>query len=106
VGLPSTSTAAPHLVARWVRLDDAPGTEPAGVPDAIRVDAAPGTESLLDFMIATPSQAGPYLLMFDLETEDGQSLASLGVAPGMTRVVVGPGVPGTDPGLPNGGSGS
>jgi hypothetical protein len=28
--------------------------------------------------------------MFDLETQDGQSLASLGVAPGMTRVVVGP----------------
>lgn len=100
VGLPSTSTAAPHLVARWVRLDDAPGTEPAGVPDAIRVDAAPGTESVLDFTIATPSQAGPYLLMFDLETEDGQSLASLGVAPGMTRVVVGPSLAAPEIGRP------
>ena len=106
VGLPSTSTAAPHLVARWVRLDDAAGTEPAGVPDAIRADIAPGTESVLDFTIATPSQAGPYLLMFDLETEDGQSLASLGSAPGMTRVVVGPAVEGTSPAEPGAGGGS
>ena len=95
-GRPSDAITAPHLVARWIRLDDNVPTDPSRSPDAIRADLAPGAEAVLDFTIQTPSEPGPYLLMFDLETEDGQSLASIGVPPGLTRVVVGPSVAAPD----------
>jgi hypothetical protein len=91
---------APLLVARWVGLDD---TVAAGEPAAtaiVRADISPGREALLTIKLAAPTTPGRYLLLFDLQTADLMSLASIGVPPGITRVVVDQPSPGQDPRRP------
>lgn len=85
---PVAPDAAPALVARWIGLDDitASGLTSNALVD---VDLEPGQEAIVDVALEAPGGPGRYLLMFDLQTGDGQSLASMGVPPGFTRVDVG-----------------
>jgi hypothetical protein len=99
-GQPMGVDNAPLLVARWVGLDD---TVAAGEPAAtaiVRADISPGREALLTIKLAAPTTPGRYLLLFDLQTADLMSLASIGVPPGITRVVVDQPSPGQDPRRP------
>jgi hypothetical protein len=85
------SERTPALVARWVALDDietfaGPPGETALVPAVI----GPGTSGVLDVPLRAPTRPGRYLLLFDIQDGDGISLASIGVPPGLVRVVVQP----------------
>ena len=93
---PSAPEAAPVLVARWIGLDDVAASGPAASNALVDVEIEPGQEAVLDLDLEAPSRPGRYLLIFDLQTGDGQSLASMGVPPGFTRVDVGPTSSGQD----------
>jgi len=80
---------APAVVARWVSLDDSPPsterTVTAGIGWAF-VD--PGRTTTIELIVTAPTVPGRYLLLFDIRTADGVSLASIGVPPGITRATV------------------
>jgi hypothetical protein len=95
-GRPIGPDGAPHLVARWIGLDEGAAVAPPGSFGAVRADIQPGREAVLDLELTSPTMPGRYLIIFDLQTDDGLPLASLGVPPGLTRVVVGPVSPGLD----------
>ncbi len=83
---PRDGGPVPWLVARWVPLDrleatlPQPATAPAFVP--------PGTDAVVRLPVTTPAEPGTYLLLLDLDTPEAGSLAALGSAPGLVRVVV------------------
>ena len=79
----------PLLVARWIGLDDF--VPSAQLPSAavLAADVRPGSETVVQFDLVAPSRPGRFLLMFDLRMADGRSFASMGIAPGITAVVVG-----------------
>jgi len=84
-----TTERAPLLVGRWVSLDDiATFAVSAGPGVVIQAFVRPGDVVVLDVPLRAPSQPGRYLLMFDVQDSRGSSLASHGVPPGLTRVVV------------------
>ena len=99
-GEPIGADVPPLLVARWVSLDDYAAQAVAAPSAVVRADVGPGQESVFVVALVTPAQPGRYLLLFDLQTEDGVSFASIGVPPGITRVVVDQPSPGLDPRRP------
>jgi Ig-like domain-containing protein len=89
-GRPIGPERAPLLVARWIGLDDVADTRAQASNGIARASVDPGRESIVELDLTAPRAAGRYLLLFDLQMEDGQSLAALGVPPGITLVVIGP----------------
>jgi hypothetical protein len=79
-----------HVVGRWVSLDDgtsgALGGEPAASTPA--VDVVPGSSKVVDLAARSPDAPGWYLLVVDLVTASGRSLAAAGVPPALIRVEV------------------
>lgn len=88
-GRPIGPGRAPLLVARWVGLDDIIDTGPPAPSGIARAAIDPGNESIIAVDLQAPNTAGRYLLIFDVQMEDGQSLASVGTPPGITLVLVG-----------------
>jgi hypothetical protein len=99
-GEPIGADVPPLLVARWISLDDYASRAVAAPSAVVRADVGPGQESVFVVALVTPAQPGRYLLLFDLQTEDGVSFASIGVPPGITRVVLDQPSPGQDPRRP------
>jgi len=83
---PRDAAPVPWLVGRWVRLDGlvtavpAPATAPAFV--------APGSSEIVHLPVAAPPEAGTYLLLLDVDTPAAGSLAALGNAPALVRIIV------------------
>jgi hypothetical protein len=85
------SERTPALVARWVALDDIETfAGPPGETSLVPAVIGPGTSGVLDVPLRAPTRPGRYLLLFDVQDGDGTSLASIGVPPGLVRVVVQP----------------
>lgn len=99
-GEPIGPDVPPLLVARWISLDNYAAPAAAAPSAVVRADVGPGQESVIVVALVTPALPGRYLLLFDLQTEDGMSFASIGVPPGITRVVVDQPSPGLDPRRP------
>jgi hypothetical protein len=83
---PRNAAPVPWLVGRWVRLDGlttavpAPATAPAFV--------APGASDVVRLPITAPPETGTYLLLLDVDTPAAGSLAALGSAPALVRIIV------------------
>jgi hypothetical protein len=74
------------------------GVEPTPAPASVDGFAgsvpaaylAPGSSAVVNLLATAPHQPGSYLLVVDLVTSDGTSLAAAGVPPLLVRVVVVP----------------
>ncbi len=88
----------PQLLARWLDLiPDITGASPEQDWVAVPTPIDPGTDTLVELTLTAPTRSGGYLLVLDTITSDGQSLAGLGVPPGLIRVTVGVTIPSTSP---------
>jgi hypothetical protein len=90
---PVTPDTQPQVVGRWVSLDD--GTSPSPPIDGLAGSApaafvVPGSSAVVNLGATAPAAPGSYLLVVDLVTSDGVSLAAAGVPPLLVRVVVAP----------------
>jgi hypothetical protein len=80
-----------RVVAHWLPLDDGAaegllsGSFAGSTPV---VGAAPGSSEVVDLAAQAPEAPGRYLLVVDLVTADGLSLAAAGVPPALIRVAV------------------
>jgi hypothetical protein len=80
-----------RVVARWLPLDD--GASEGQWSDTLAgsrpiVGVEPGSSEVVAFAARAPGAPGRYLLVVDLVTADGLSLAAAGVPPALIRVVV------------------
>ncbi len=81
----------PVLIVRWVALDDFGTSDEPGPPMGVKTAyVEPGRSTVLEVTMRAPGRSGRYLLVFDVRTSDGTSLASTGVPPGIGHVVVSP----------------
>jgi hypothetical protein len=77
------------LVVRWVSLAGQTGASPAKERSAVLpAGLAPGASAAVDFVLTAPATPGDYLLLLDVVTPQGGSLAGAGVPPGIVRVTV------------------
>jgi hypothetical protein len=77
------------LVARWIDLTGQAGGAPA--PERTSVlpaGLAPGKSATVNFTLTAPTASGAYLLLLDVLTPQGASLAIGGAPPGLVRVTV------------------
>jgi hypothetical protein len=79
-----------HVVGRWLSLDDGSSVGLGGEPAASTpvVDVVPGSSNVVDLAVRSPDAPGWYLLVVDLVTASGRSLAAAGVPPALIRVEV------------------
>jgi hypothetical protein len=80
-----------HVVGHWLPLDS--GSSDGPLFDALAgstpvADITPGSSDVVDLGAWAPLVPGPYLLVVDVVTWDGHSLAAAGVPPALVRVVV------------------
>ena len=88
-GAEKTPARRATLVARWVSLSGATGASPAKERSAVLPPGlAPGASASVDFVLTAPTAPGDYLLLLDVVTPQGGSLAGAGVPPGIVRVTV------------------
>ena len=88
---PAQPEPQPRVVGRLLRLDDESSTGAAVGTFAGSVQAAfvaPGKNALVTLATQAPNVPGRYLLVVDLVTSDGTSLAASGVPPLLVRLVV------------------
>lgn len=82
-----------HLVGHWLSLDDgssgSPPVEPVAGSTPV-VGVLPGLGAVVNLAVQAPVGPGTYLLVIDLVTSSGLSLAAAGVPPALVRVVVAP----------------
>jgi hypothetical protein len=77
------------LITRWVSLSGSTGASPAKERSvALPAGLAPGASAAVDFVLTVPTSPGDYLLLLDVVTPQGGSLAGAGVPPGIVRVTV------------------
>jgi hypothetical protein len=77
------------LIARWVSLSGQTGASPAKERSAVLpAGLAPGASVSIDFALTAPTAPGDYLLLLDVISHQGGSLAGAGVPPGIVRVTV------------------
>jgi hypothetical protein len=77
------------LVARWVNLSGQAGGAPAEERTSVLpAGLAPGASATAVFTLTAPTAPGDYLLLLDVITPQGGSLAIAGVLPGLVRVNV------------------
>ncbi len=70
-------------------LSGATGASPAKERSAVLPPGlAPGASASVDFVLTAPTVPGDYLLLLDVVTAQGGSLAGAGVPPGIVRVTV------------------
>jgi hypothetical protein len=80
-----------RVVGHWLHLDD--GSSEGQPTDLLAgstpvVDIVPGSSEVVDLAVQAPVGPGHYLLVVDLVTSNGLSLAAAGVPPALIRVVV------------------
>jgi len=94
---PPQSDPQARLVGHWVHLEDAaldslPADVLAGSPPIASVmliaSLVPGESEVVDLAVQAPDRPGRYLLVVDLVTSAGSSLAAAGVPPALIRVEV------------------
>lgn len=77
------------VIGHWVALDaGAAGAVPAGVRATLPPALESGDTVGASLQLTVPEEAGQYLLVLDVVTPDGGSLAARGVEPTMIRVTV------------------
>lgn len=77
------------LVARWIDLTGQAGGAPATERTSVLpAGLAPGKSATVNFTLTAPTAAGAYLLLLDVLTPQGASLAIGGAPPGLVRVTV------------------
>ena len=77
------------LIARWVSLSGSTGASPAKERSAVLPPGlAPGASTSVDLVLTAPTAPGDYLLLLDVVSPQGGSLAGAGVPPGIVRVTV------------------
>lgn len=77
------------LVARWINLAGQTGGAPAAERTSVLpAGLAPGKSATVNFTLAAPTEAGEYLLLLDVITPQGGSLAIAGAPPGLVRIKV------------------
>ncbi|MEI7742603.1 MAG: hypothetical protein WCK58_02505 [Chloroflexota bacterium] len=80
---------SPRLVAHWLALTTVGASAPAVPPDVVvSADIALGTAALLVLPLLAPSTGGTWLLVLDVVTGDGRSLAAEGVPVGLVTILV------------------
>ena len=88
-GAEKTPARRATLIARWVSLSGPTGASPAKERSAVLPPGlAPGASASVDFVLTAPTAPGDYLLLLDVVTPQGGSLAGAGVSPGIVRVTV------------------
>ena len=80
-----------RIVGHWLHLDD--GSSEGQPTDLLAgstpvIDIVPGSSEVVDLAAQAPVGPGHYLLLIDLVTSNGLSLAAAGVPPALIRVVV------------------
>ena len=94
---PPQSEPQARLVGHWVHLEDAaldgrPDDLLAGSPPIASLvpiaSLLPGESEVVDLAVQAPDRPGQYLLVIDLVTSAGTSLAAAGVPPALIRVEV------------------
>jgi hypothetical protein len=82
-----TVTLVPSLVATWVAADGSAVPAPLTVRLGTSVSAPGGTADAL-LAVQAPDKPGNYLLLLDVLTPQGASMAAMGSAPAIVRVTV------------------
>ena len=90
---PAQPEPQPLVIGHWLPLDG--GSPPPAPVDGFAGSVpaaylAPGSSAVVNLLATAPHQPGSYLLVVDLVTSDGTSLAAAGVPPLLVRVVVVP----------------
>jgi hypothetical protein len=90
---PAQPEPQPQVTGHWLLLDGgspAPASVDGFAGSVPAAYLAPGSSAVVNLLATAPHQPGSYLLVVDLVTSDGTSLAAAGVPPLLVRVVVVP----------------
>ena len=85
---PSAIGASPGGGSSAVGPSPGDGSSDAAAGSVTAAFIDPGSSAVLTLDVAAPTQPGRYLLVIDLLTSNGLSLAAAGVPPALIRVVV------------------